>query len=199
MPNFSQISIPLFNGEDYDHWSIMMKTLFQFNGLWEVVEKGFSEEEAKLTENNQKDAHALFIIHQVVHRPLFSKIAAANNPKVAWDTLKTQFQGSPKIMALRIQALRQSFGNLHRKENESVQVYSARVNDLVNQMRGLGDKMHEPLVVGKVLRSLGPKYNFVVAAIGEAKDLKETRDSCFFIHRGKIYLLVCCMLSKSMD
>ncbi|XP_039115785.1 uncharacterized protein LOC120251274 [Dioscorea cayenensis subsp. rotundata] len=155
----------------YDHWSIMMKTLFRFNGLWEVVEKGFSKEEAKLTENQQKDAHALFLIQQAVHRSLFSRIAAANTAKEAWDSLKIQFQGSPKIKALRIQALRQAFESLQRKEDEGVQAYIARVNDLVNQMKGLGDEMPEALAVGKVLRTLGPKYNFVVAAIGEAKDL----------------------------
>lgn len=74
-------------------------------------------------------------------------------------------------MAMKIQALRQSFENLHRKEDEGVLMYISRVNDLVNQMRALGDKMSDPLAVGKVLRSLGPKYNFVVPAIGESKDL----------------------------
>lgn len=76
-------------------------------------------------------------------------------------------------MAVKIQALRQSFENLHRKENEGVQAYIAKVNDIVNQMRGLGDKIPDPLVVGKVLRSLGPRYNFLVDAIGEAKDLTQ--------------------------
>lgn len=52
-----------------------------------------------------------------------------------------------------------------------MQEYIVRVNDVVNQMRGLGDQMPEPLVVRKILRSLGPKYNLAVAAIGEAKDL----------------------------
>lgn len=37
-------------------------------------------------------------------------------------------------------------------------------------MRSLGDKLPDTLIVGKVLRSLGSKYNFVFAAIGEAKD-----------------------------
>lgn len=115
--NFSQPSVPLFNGEDYDYWNIMMKTLFRFNGLWEVVEKGFTEEEARVAENKQNDAHALFLIQQPMHRSMFSTIAAANTAKEAWGTLKIQFQGNPKIMAMRIQALRQTFENLHRKEN----------------------------------------------------------------------------------
>lgn len=55
-------------------------------------------------------------------------------------------------MALRIQALRQSFENLHKKENEGVQAYIVRVTDLINQTRGLGDKYLILLLFG---RSLG--------------------------------------------
>jgi len=171
--SFAQLSVPQFNEEDYDHWSIMMITLFRFNGLLEVVENGFSEEESKISENKQKDAHTLLLIQQAVHRSLFSQIAAAKTAKEASNALQTQFQGNPKIKALRIQALRQTFENLQKKENEGVQAYIARVTHLCNQMRSLGDQMPESLVVGKVLRSLGPKYNFVVAAIGEAKDLTQ--------------------------
>lgn len=54
----------------------MMKTMFCFNGPWKVVDKGFSEEETepKLIENRQKDAHALFLIQQVVHHPYSLKL-----------------------------------------------------------------------------------------------------------------------------
>ena len=74
-------------------------------------------------------------------------------------------------MAVKIQALRQAFENLHRKENEGVQAYISRANDVVNQMRGLGDTMPDKLAIGKILRSLGLRYNFMVVAIGEANDL----------------------------
>lgn len=42
-----------------------------------------------------------------------------------------------------------------------------RVVEHVNQMRGLGDTM----VVEKVLRSLGAKYNHIVTAIEESIDI----------------------------
>lgn len=94
----------------------MMKTLFHFNGLWEIVEKGFFLKETKLNENKQKDAHSLFLIQLAVHRFLFSWIVVVNTTKEVWDILKTQFQGSPKIVALRIQTLKQSFEKLAQKE-----------------------------------------------------------------------------------
>ncbi|XP_039137422.1 uncharacterized protein LOC120274950 [Dioscorea cayenensis subsp. rotundata] len=188
-----QLGVPVFDGEGYEHWCIKMKTYFRSQDLWDLVEKGFvesdakdeeeakmkeskrkdakDEEEAKAKENKKRDAKALYILQQAVHPALFSRISSANTANEAWERLKTQFLGSPKIMAVKIQSLRQVFENLHRKENESVQFYISRVNDLANQMRGLGDTMPEQLAVGKILRSLGPKYNHLVAAIGEAKDL----------------------------
>ena len=45
------------------------------------------------------------------------------------------------------------------------------MNDVVNQMRRLEDTMPESLAVGKILKSLGLRYFFLVAAISEAKDL----------------------------
>ena len=52
-----------------------------------------------------------------------------------------------------------------------MQGYVSRVNELVNQMRGLGDTIPDQLPVAKVLRSLGLRFNYVVAAIEESNDL----------------------------
>ena len=45
------------------------------------------------------------------------------------------------------------------------------MDEMVNPMRGLGDTMTEQMVVGKVLRSLGPKFDNIVLAIKVTKDL----------------------------
>lgn len=39
--NYSQISVPIFEGENYDYWSLQMKTLFISQDLWELVEDDF--------------------------------------------------------------------------------------------------------------------------------------------------------------
>ena len=60
----NMLALPIFDGEGYDHWSIIMKTLFRSQDLWELVEKGFSkhEEEARVKENRKRDASALYFI-----------------------------------------------------------------------------------------------------------------------------------------
>jgi len=36
----SNPSIPLFKGDNYEFWSIKIRTLLKSQGLWELVEKG---------------------------------------------------------------------------------------------------------------------------------------------------------------
>lgn len=122
-------------------------------------------------ESKNKDAKAMYILQQALHPTMFSQIASTSTAPEAWETLRTQFLRIPKVMTMRIQPLRKSFENLHIKDNEGVQAYISRVSDVINQMRGLDDTMLEQHAVGKIMRSLGPRYNHVVAAIGKAKDL----------------------------
>ncbi|WKA12164.1 hypothetical protein VitviT2T_029580 [Vitis vinifera] len=57
------------------------------------------------------------------------------------------------------------------KNGESVQDFLSRVAAIVNQMRSYGEDILDQTVVAKVLRSLTPKFDHVVAAIEESKDL----------------------------
>lgn len=123
-----------------------------------------------MKEDKKRDTYALYLIQPALHWSLFSSIAAARTAKEAWKKLQRKYQGATKVMAVRLQTLRQSFENLHMKSSESIQDYIFRVVELANQMQGLGDTISESMVVGRVMRSLGPKYNYVIVAIEEAKD-----------------------------
>ncbi|KAL6315260.1 hypothetical protein AAG906_000341 [Vitis piasezkii] len=173
MVSVSQPAIPIFKGECYEFWSIKMKTLFKSQDLWDLVENGYPylDEEARLKENTKKDSKALFFIQQAIHESIFSKIAAATTAKEAWTTLKTAFQGSSKVITVKLQSLRRDFETLHMKNGESVQDFLSRVAAIVNQMRSYGEDILDQTVVAKVLRSLTPKFDHVVAAIEESKDL----------------------------
>ena len=99
-----------------------MKTLFKSQELWDLVENGFvdPDEENRLRENRKRDSKALFFIQQAVHEIVFSRIATAATSKQAWTILQTEFQGSFKVMAVKLQTLRHEFETLHMKGNESV-------------------------------------------------------------------------------
>lgn len=182
--NFVQNLIPIFEGESYDYWSLQMRTLFISQDLWELVEEGYEEPESEaafvtwtnerkqeLKDNKKKDAKALLFIQQAVNKAIFPKISPATKSKVAWDILKLEYQGLEKVISIKLQSLWRDFDNLQMKENESVQNFSSRVSGIFNQIRGYGDTIQDKRIVEKNLRCLPAKFDSIVTAIEESKNL----------------------------
>lgn len=173
----SQSFIPIFKGEKYHLWSIKMQTMFQSQELWDIVESGHEEPEEppevpnkKLRENRKLNAKALFMIQSAMDDELFPRISSAKTAKQAWDTIKREYFGDKKVIAVKLQSLRSSFDNLSHKEKETVQSYLSRVSGIVNQMKSYGEIIENEKVVSKVLRTLHKDFRHVVAAIEESKD-----------------------------
>lgn len=59
------------------------------------------------------------------------------------------------------------------KDNESLEAYSTKLSEIVNQVWKYGDDMTKQKVVEKILRSLPQKYEHIVAAIEETNDLSD--------------------------
>ncbi|KAK3042931.1 hypothetical protein RJ639_001007 [Escallonia herrerae] len=127
--------------------------------LWDLLEHGYPnpDEESRLKENKKKDSKVLVIIQQTVHDSVFSRIVAATTSKQAWSILRKEFQGDSKT--------------LYMKSGESIADFLSRAMAIVSQLRSYGEKIFDETVVAKVLRSLAPKSDHVVAAIEESKDL----------------------------
>ena len=58
------------------------------------------------------------------------------------------------------------------KEDETIGKYFLRVEELVNAMKALGEKIEEDSLVQKILRSLLDRFNPKVSATEELNDLK---------------------------
>ncbi|CAL8157375.1 unnamed protein product [Prunus armeniaca] len=105
----------IFNGENYEFWSIRMKTIFKSHGLWELVEKGIESSDSKgadesdakkkekeessgarkmiLIEILMKDAKALGLIQGAVSDEIFPRISHEESSQGAWNILKQEFHG----------------------------------------------------------------------------------------------------------
>ncbi|KAI3734276.1 hypothetical protein L6452_13741 [Arctium lappa] len=176
-----QPQLPKLTGRNYHHWSIQMKVLYESQDLWSIVKNGFDEsvnQDAltgqQLTEFKEivkKDRKALFFIYQTVDEVIFERISSSTSSKQAWDMLYRTYRGEERVKVVRLQTLRCEFDNLRMKETELIEEYYNRVILLLNQMRLNGETIEDRRVIEKIMRSLTKKFEYIVVAIEEYKDL----------------------------
>lgn len=178
---YSNVQVPLFEGENYDFWAVKMETLFKSLDVLEFVKEGYEEpataakqttaESAELKKKKITDAGVLGMIQRGVSNTIFPRIMRAKTAKEAWETLQQEFEGDSKVRTVKLMSLKRDFENEKMKENESLNEYFNRLTDLVNQMKSHGDTIEDRRIVDKILISLIEKYDPMVAVIEETKDL----------------------------
>ncbi|XP_026452242.1 uncharacterized protein LOC113352660 [Papaver somniferum] len=159
-----------------------MNVLLGSQDAWEIIEKGYVEleDEAALPQNEKdmlhisrkRDKRALFLIYQRMDESSFENISRASIAKQALDILKNSYKGVDKVKKVQLQTLRGEFESLSMKESELISYYFSRVLVVVNQLRRNGEVMSDSRVIEKILRSLVPKFDYIVVAIEESKDVE---------------------------
>jgi hypothetical protein len=91
--------------------------------------------------------------------------------KEMWDKLIGSYEGNEKVKDAKLQTYRLQFEQLKMNEDETINKFFLRVEDLVNAMKGLGEKIEDVFLVQKILRSLPNRFNPKVYAIEEMDDL----------------------------
>ncbi|KAK2396029.1 hypothetical protein QL285_057704 [Trifolium repens] len=173
------MNLPILTGKNYDNWCKQMKVVFCYQDMWNLVTEGMStiganatdEEKAAHKELKKRDFKALFIIHQCVDPDNFEKVGDCESAKEAWDILARSFGGAEKVKEVKLQTFKRQYELLQMEESESIGDYFTKVTRLVNQIKGCGEVLTTKAVVAKILRSLLPKYDHLVVAIEESKDL----------------------------
>ncbi|GKV47925.1 hypothetical protein SLEP1_g54775 [Rubroshorea leprosula] len=141
---FVQPAIPRFDGH-YDHWSMLIENFLRSKEYWDVVESGVAEPTARMSEAQKAELEALKLKDLKAKNYLFQAIDRTILETILCKDTSKQIWDSMKKKTMAI----------------------------VNKLRTHGDKTQDATVVEKILRSMTPKYNFVVCAIEEANDLDE--------------------------
>ncbi|XP_076936639.1 uncharacterized protein LOC143603844 [Bidens hawaiensis] len=196
--SFQVPSVPKFDG-DYEHWSLLMKTL-KSKEHWVVIEPGYTEprEGAELTPAQQtsldamrlKDLKAQNYLFQSIDKQIVKTMTRKDTAKQIWDAMKNKYQGNVRVKKAQLQRLRREFETLEMKEGESITEYFGRVMTTANEMRNFGEEMDDVKVVEKILRSLTENFNYVVCSIEESKDTDEMTvdelQSSLLVHEQKL-------------
>lgn len=72
----SMVLVPVFDGNNYENWSLQMKTLFKIYDLWDVVETGTQQEPLQVPSPSY--------VFEGVSYDASSSAAAAENYSILW-------------------------------------------------------------------------------------------------------------------
>ncbi|BBG92676.1 multidrug resistance-associated protein 9, partial [Prunus dulcis] len=157
-----ELRAPIFNGENYEFWSIRMKTIFKSHGIWELVEKGIGSSDSKgadESDTKQKEKEESSGSGKMAIAEILMKDAKALG----------LIQGA--VRSVKLQSLRREFEYTRMREDESLSAYLTKLFDLINQMRGYGEELSRERIVQKMLISLLPGYDPICSVIEHSRDL----------------------------
>ena len=156
MGNFSKqrkYGTPFLDGRIYAFYSIRMRAFIEAQGIeiWKSIENGYkvpktvpadASELAQYNNNSRARNHFLSAIDESV----FNKVMNCPSAKEMWDKLQTTYEGYSEVKEAKLQTYKGQFEQLRMNEDEDIASYILRVDQLVNTIRGLGEKVEETIV-----------------------------------------------------
>jgi hypothetical protein len=97
--------------------------------------------------------------------PIFVKLIHCKSTKEIWDKLKVIYKGDNKVKEDKLQTYRTQFENLKMKEEEDIDEYIQRVDEIVNSIRALGEELKDKPIVQNILRSLPMRYDAEISTL----------------------------------
>lgn len=89
--------------------------------------------------------------------------------------MNKSYGGAEKIQKVKPQSLRRQYELLSMNNQESIGDYFTRIQVLVNSMKGCGEKFSDQQTAEKVLRILTPRFDHIVVAVEESKDIEKMK------------------------
>lgn len=177
---YANPGIPMFDGH-YEHWAKLMENFLRSKEYWNLVQNGIltvaeganptEAQQSLIDEQTLKDLKIKNYLFQAIPREILETILEDNYSKQIWDAMKQKYQGSSKVRQAQLQALKREYELLSMKEGEKVDSYMSRTLAVVNKIKINGEQLEPSAVVGKILRSMTTKFNYVVCSIEESHDL----------------------------
>ena len=101
----------------------------------------------------------------------FKKISSTNSANEARTVLQNTYEGTKAVKDSKFQRFTTSFKEIRMDDDEAFDEFYAKIKDIVNSAFNLGEKILEPKIVRKILRSLPERFHAKITAIEESKDI----------------------------
>lgn len=156
--------ITQFNGLDFDNWKFRIETLLEEHGVLECLYKdaSFETDLVNKKEYLKNDAKAKSLLIQCVANSHLEYVREGTTAKQKWDKLIATFER--KGVSSRLYLLKRLL-TIKYNEEEPIENYLIRFDDLVRQLKSAGGKIEEDFLACLLLLSLPESYGIVVTAI----------------------------------
>ncbi len=79
--------------------------------------------------------------------------------------MKNVYEGDTRVKSAKLQSYKSQFERLKIEESEDIATYFLHIDEVVNTMRGRGEKVENNIIVQKVLRSLPVRFDSKISAL----------------------------------
>jgi hypothetical protein len=156
---------PHFDGNNYDYWKIRMSMHLRAMGrkIWPIVKDGFvvlkeDEPSASDNENILTNDQAMNVFYDALDINEFNRIKNLTTAHEIWIKLMEIHEGTTIVKSAKLYVCKGKFEQFIMKEDESVSDMFNRLNEIVNELKGLGFNVPDMDFTHKFLRSLLEKY-----------------------------------------
>ncbi|XP_016579092.2 uncharacterized protein LOC107876748 [Capsicum annuum] len=139
----SFLTPPVFNGENYQAWTIRMMVHLEALDLWEAVQEDY--EVTPLGDN-----------------PTSAEI---------WEYLEKKYQGNERVQNMQVMNMIREFEMKRIKQSKTIKDYADQLLDLANKVRLFAKDFTDKRIVQKILVTLPEKYEAIISSLENSKDL----------------------------
>jgi len=165
-----RFGITQFAGTNFSNWKFRVKILLKKNnGAHCLTEETPSEASAEAAFTG-KDATAIALLVQCVADSHLEYVKDATTAKAIWERLCSTFE--PKSTSNKLLLLKKMLTLKFIEEEETMDNFLIRFDDLVRKAKVAGCKLEEEMVACLLLLTLPESYNVVVTAIETLSDDK---------------------------
>ena len=117
------------------------------------------------------NSRVLYAFFTTVINEEFKKISSTESANEEWTILQNTYECTKAVKDSKLQSLTTSFEEIRMDEEEVFYEFYVKLKDIVNPTFNLGEKILEPKIVRKILKSPPERFHAKITAIEESKDI----------------------------